>query len=262
MTRKPWADKGSRHDRGYGAAWTRIREQALRRDLYLCQACKREGRLTPLCVKPRDHAVDHIVPKAFGGTDDLTNLESLCEPCHKAKSSLELGYKPKQTIGADGWIETEALKRFGYSIPDGLKPSAIPVTLVCGPPASGKTTYIAQHAAPRDTVIDFDAYLKQIGAQKWTADRDAVRQAFLIRDAHLRALSSATSGRAWVIAMAPTKGERKAWAQALGDVTTVMLDVPADVCIARLQGDADRAHAIGQMQRVIRQWWSDYERSR
>ena len=260
MTRPAWADKGSRHARGYGAEWTKLRKQVLKRDNYLCQECLREGRLTPLCVKPRDHAVDHKIAKAYGGTDDPGNLESLCDRCHRAKSSLELGFKPKQTIGADGWVETEKLERHGYSIPDGIKPSAIPVTLVCGPPASGKTTYIGQHASATDTVIDFDVYLKQIGAEKWTTDKDAVKAAFRIRDAHLRSLSSAKEGHAWIIAMAPTKGERQAWGKALGQVNVVMLDVPADVCIARLSNDADRAKAIGTMKRVIADWWASYER--
>ncbi|HBT3581894.1 TPA: HNH endonuclease [Klebsiella pneumoniae] len=33
--------------------------------------------------------VDHITAKANGGTDDLSNLESLCNPCHRAKTAVE-----------------------------------------------------------------------------------------------------------------------------------------------------------------------------
>lgn len=87
--RKAWADKGSRHERGYDAAWVRTTKRILKRDLYLCQECLRQERLTPLKVKPRDHAVDHIVPKARGGRDDDDNLQSLCAPCHDAKTRRE-----------------------------------------------------------------------------------------------------------------------------------------------------------------------------
>ena len=100
----------SRHDRGYGSEWTKLREEVLRRDKYLCQQCLRDGRVTPLGVKPYDHAVDHILPKAKGGTDDLDNLQSLCqELCHRAKSLAEATdgrgaeVKPKTKYDAKGW---------------------------------------------------------------------------------------------------------------------------------------------------------------
>nr|MCU0920178.1 HNH endonuclease [Burkholderiaceae bacterium] len=58
---------GSRHARGYGAAWDRLRQLVLRRDAGICQCedCRRTGMLTAA------HEVDHIVPKAEGGTDEL-----------------------------------------------------------------------------------------------------------------------------------------------------------------------------------------------
>jgi 5-methylcytosine-specific restriction protein A len=33
--------------------------------------------------------LDHIVNVAQGGTDDEKNLQSLCVPCHKKKTSKE-----------------------------------------------------------------------------------------------------------------------------------------------------------------------------
>jgi 5-methylcytosine-specific restriction protein A len=49
--------------------------------------------------------VDHITPKANGGTDNAENLEAICEPCHKAKTARDNGkeYKPKHTTAIDGW---------------------------------------------------------------------------------------------------------------------------------------------------------------
>jgi len=81
-----FADKksrGTRHERGYGSAWTKLRESILQRDAGLCQACRKQGRLTPA----RD--VDHIIPKAEGGTDDESNLQSLCRACHTEKTKAE-----------------------------------------------------------------------------------------------------------------------------------------------------------------------------
>lgn len=80
---KPDAIRGSRHQRGYGAAWDRIRQRILKRDEGLCQPCLAEGR-TSLGVQ-----VDHIVPKAQGGDDSDANLQAICEACHKAKTARE-----------------------------------------------------------------------------------------------------------------------------------------------------------------------------
>ncbi len=33
--------------------------------------------------------VDHIVNVESGGTDDDSNLEAICSPCHKAKTARE-----------------------------------------------------------------------------------------------------------------------------------------------------------------------------
>ncbi|EIH4510032.1 HNH endonuclease [Escherichia coli] len=73
----------SRHQRGYGSKWTVIRARILKRDKGLCQLCLRAG------VVSEAKTVDHIIPKAHGGTDADSNLQSLCWPCHKAKTARE-----------------------------------------------------------------------------------------------------------------------------------------------------------------------------
>lgn len=78
-----WKGRGSRHERGYGSAWDRLRVRILQRDGYLCQACLKADRPTEATH------VDHITPKSNGGTDDEDNLQSLCRPCHEAKTTTE-----------------------------------------------------------------------------------------------------------------------------------------------------------------------------
>lgn len=89
--------KQSRHARGYGSAWDKVRALALKRDRGLCIPCLAGGRPTPATQ------VDHITPKAEGGTDDLTNLQSICAPCHEAKTLADEGKRARVTIGQDGW---------------------------------------------------------------------------------------------------------------------------------------------------------------
>ena len=75
--------RGTRHERGYGKAWVALRAQILRRDKHLCIPCKNSGRITPA------YAVDHIIPKSQGGTDDPGQLQAICKPCHKVKTQAE-----------------------------------------------------------------------------------------------------------------------------------------------------------------------------
>ena len=61
------------------ATWRRTREAVLRRDCYQCVKCGRGA-----------EDVDHIRPRAMGGDlYALSNLQSLCKPCHRAKSGKE-----------------------------------------------------------------------------------------------------------------------------------------------------------------------------
>ena len=63
------------------------RRQALRAALFaadpLCAECQRQGRVTLAAER------DHIVPLAEGGTEDASNTQGLCVPCHEKKSEAE-----------------------------------------------------------------------------------------------------------------------------------------------------------------------------
>lgn len=91
----------SRHTRGYGTAWDKLRKTILARDRHLCQPCyhAQPQRITA------GRIVDHIKGKAIGGTDDPANLQVICDDCNKAKVAEESGrpLRPKVRIGADGW---------------------------------------------------------------------------------------------------------------------------------------------------------------
>jgi len=83
--REAWSsNKGkSAQSRGYGYQWVKLRKRILKRDSYLCQNCLRNGIITEA------KEVDHILNKKRGGTDEDSNLESLCSPCHKDKTNKE-----------------------------------------------------------------------------------------------------------------------------------------------------------------------------
>ena len=85
-------DKRSRHERGYGTAWDKLRRRVLIRDKHLCQPCLRVQRVTPA------REVDHITPKAQGGTDALENLSAICKNCHAEKTAKEAAEAQGRTL--------------------------------------------------------------------------------------------------------------------------------------------------------------------
>lgn len=107
VSRPSWHhDKRSRQERGYGAAWDRLRPQILKRDGYRCRCddCTRTGAL-----KPATH-VDHVVSKAdwlrkhgnLDRVDDPTNLRAINKACHERKSLVEKGYTVRAGADAQG----------------------------------------------------------------------------------------------------------------------------------------------------------------
>lgn len=66
----------------------------------LCVMCQAKGIVT-IAVE-----VDHIIALTNGGAEDRhddSNRQGLCLSCHELKTADDLGYKPRVTIGADGW---------------------------------------------------------------------------------------------------------------------------------------------------------------
>jgi 5-methylcytosine-specific restriction endonuclease McrA len=63
----------------------------------LCVECEKEGKTTAGTVP------DHVVALVNGGPDTEENLQTLCDEHHRIKTAKDLGYRPKPTIGPDGW---------------------------------------------------------------------------------------------------------------------------------------------------------------
>lgn len=99
----------SRHERGYGKEWDKLRLRVLDRDMHLCQCsrCKASGRTTLASE------VDHVVPKAKARRagwsnaqmDSMSNLQAINRDCHKIKTTEEQGGTAKalRKIGLDGF---------------------------------------------------------------------------------------------------------------------------------------------------------------
>ena len=66
-----------------GYTWMAIRRKVLLRDGYACQCCG---------IVRKDNEVDHRIPLEQGGSNDLSNLQTLCggpDGCHTRKTKEE-----------------------------------------------------------------------------------------------------------------------------------------------------------------------------
>lgn len=203
---------GAASNRIRGRRGVELRERRLNREP-LCRHCLARGEVRE-AVTP-----DHILPLAFGGADTDDNIQCLCEECHAVKTAFE-----------------GAAQGAASNHPDWLKPSAISLTIVCGPPASGKTTYVLERAGLGDTIIDIDRIAERIDAnyRPWSGALQGplLNQAIRVRNAMLGSLSRARHGKAWFIVAAPTKAERDWWLGKLGG-EIVLLDPGHDECRRR-----------------------------
>jgi hypothetical protein len=58
--------------------WRDIRTEVLQRDGRICQVCGKE----------HSGQVHHVIPRSQGGTNDLSNLITLCGRCHMVISPV------------------------------------------------------------------------------------------------------------------------------------------------------------------------------
>lgn len=209
----------------------------MERDHWLCQPCAAAGRVTEAAE------VDHVTPLAKGGTDDERNLQAICVPCHRAKTLSE-----DPSLGAS-------------RVPDWLPVPVVPVTVVSGPPGSGKSHYVRERAAVDHLVLDLDVIMAELsGLPLYHAGDEWLSLALRTRNARLASLSGVPShySAAWLIVGAPTVTERRRWREILGqDASVVILAVDPEECEARTAERPPPPNGT-PWRTIIDRWWARY----
>jgi len=235
------ARRGSAQERGYDSVWAKL-AKAHRAAEPLCRRCWADGVVT------LGQLVDHIVTVEEAPHLRLvdSNLQTLCRDCHKEK-----------TYGED-------LAGRAVGKPIWLKPSKVPLTIVCGPPGAGKSTWVRAQAGRDDLVLDLDVIACEVAGVPFTHawDRKHLQDALHARNRMLGRLSKKGRPwpRAWLIVSEPTPDGRQWWADTLVPDRIVVLETPALVCLQRAANDHDRTGRRDAMQRAVGAWWDAYQR--
>lgn len=250
--------RGNARQRGYTTRWQKARLHHLAAEP-LCRECLKESVINDgtkdtngrpqLSKNKRGLIVDHIRP--HNGDMDLfwdpANWQTLCIPHHNSK---------KQS-------EEKAGLLFGKSRPEWLKPSIIPLVMVCGAPCAGKNTYIDQESAAADLVIDLDQIAARLSDEPLHAwdRRTWLGPALAHRNRLLSSLSRQSNyPRAWFIVSEPRADRRQWWADKLQPDRVVVMETEPLTCMGRIALDDDRADVAAQTRKAIQLWWKQYER--
>lgn len=228
------------HGRIQGRKGQELRKRRLKRDP-ICRLCNEKG------ITRLSQVIDHIKPLSMGGEDVDENCQGLCHDCHDLKTAYESAHSEAACFH-----------------PDWLQPSAIPLTIVTGPPCSGKTTHVQQHAKPHDLVIDLDTIMMTLDPnyRHWTGDLNSslLYRAVRVRNALLGSLERRTHGDAWFIISAPSEAERKWWQGKLGG-TVLLLHPGVEECKRRaiLRNTPLAREGIERWERSSRSPWMPKE---
>lgn len=126
-------------------------------------------------------------------------------------------------------------------------------TLVAGPPCSGKNSYVAQHMAPGDLVVDYDAIMAALSGQDVHEHMPELKPyVYEARDRVIAKWLARKDVDLWLIYGAPRRSDREWYARRGFHV--VIMDTDERTCIRRA-----RDIRPGHWHRFIRRWFADYE---
>lgn len=128
------------------------------------------------------------------------------------------------------------------------------VTLVTGPPCSGKSTWVDRHAKPGDLVVCFDRLARKAGSRNRHRHTREQRAAAGAEFRRLCATLPDYHGTAWVIRCAATADERADLADEVQATRVLVLKPPMPVCLRRAKTAGREPRVPG----VIRRWYAEH----
>jgi len=126
-------------------------------------------------------------------------------------------------------------------------------TLVAGPPCGGKNTYVRQHMAPGDLIVDYDAIMAALSGQDMHDHYRELRPYVChVRDHLVDKWMSRKDVDLWLIGGCPKRRDREYFARR--GFAVVMIDTDRRTCLRRAKEERP-----GEWWQFVERWFNDYE---
>lgn len=227
--------------------WRKTREAYLHSQNYICEGCGGAASLV--------HHIERIRPWNVADPDitlNWENLMALCGDCHAETHTRD--YSSNNAARLNG-VTFDA---------EGNPIKAANVFLVCGSPASGKTTYVTEHKGASDLVVDMDYICNALMGEAGGAHlnyKPVLDVAVEVRELLYRIIQARRGKweRAFIITATASPFEMKAIANDLC-AEIVLIDTPLEECLRRIRNDPSRANHRKLFERLALNWHEAYQK--
>lgn len=131
------------------------------------------------------------------------------------------------------------------------------IHVITGPPCSGKSTYVREHAQDGDVLVDFDAIAQALGSSVAHGSEGHVREAaFKARNAVVGyLLDNAEDAEGWIIHSSPADWQLEAYEAAGAEF--IALDADMETCLERAEQDGRPPDEADK----IREWFANNDQA-
>lgn len=134
--------------------------------------------------------------------------------------------------------------------------------ILCGPPASGKTTYAQKNMDKNDILIDLDIIKSEISGKPIYRCPDSLLSIALQKRNDLLNSLYDSKNKVWFIVSGSSCNERDFWKSKLNTELLYIFEIDKIICIKRIINDKRRNDLKNKYISAISEWYRNYKKTK